>query len=80
MKVFIDGSAGTTGLRIYERLSARRDIDLLILPERKRKDPDARQRMLNLADVAFRLLAAVDNHTETAIDNLTPAYTATVVD
>ena len=56
MKVFIDGSAGTTGLRIYERLSARRDIDLLILPERKRKDPDARQRMLNLADVAFLCL------------------------
>ena len=32
-KVFIDGSAGTTGLRIYERLSERKDIALLMLPE-----------------------------------------------
>ena len=45
-KVFIDGSAGTTGLRIYERLQERGDIELLILPEEKRKDPAARKEML----------------------------------
>ena len=55
-KVFIDGSAGTTGLRIYERLSAREDIQLLILPEDKRKDVVARKEMLNQADVAFLCL------------------------
>ena len=55
-KVFIDGSAGTTGLRIYERLSAREDIQLLILPEDKRKDVAARKEMLNQADVAFLCL------------------------
>ena len=55
-KVFIDGSAGTTGLRIYERLSARDDLDLLTLSEEKRKDPASRKQMLNSVDVAFLCL------------------------
>ncbi len=56
MKVFIDGSAGTTGLRIHERLAARKDIDLLILPDDIRKDPSARKDAINTADVAFLCL------------------------
>lgn len=55
-KVFIDGSAGTTGLRIYERLGARQDIELLTLPEELRKNTDDRRRMLNSADIAFLCL------------------------
>ena len=55
-KVFIDGSAGTTGLRIYDRLKDRRDMELLALPEELRKDPDHRRRMLNTADIAFLCL------------------------
>ena len=55
-KIFIDGSAGTTGLRIRERLSAREDIALLTLSEEKRKDADARREMLNAADVVFLCL------------------------
>ena len=55
-KVFIDGSAGTTGLRIYERLGARQDIELLTLPEELRKNVDDRRRMLNSADIAFLCL------------------------
>jgi N-acetyl-gamma-glutamyl-phosphate reductase len=55
-KVFIDGSAGTTGLRIHERLSGREDITLLTLPEETRKDPAARKEMLNQADIAFLCL------------------------
>ncbi len=55
-KVFIDGSAGTTGLRIFERLSSRKDLELLTLPEELRKNTDARRQMLNLADVAFLCL------------------------
>ncbi len=55
-KVFIDGSAGTTGLRIYERLTARDDVEILTLAEDKRKDPIARKEMLNKADVAFLCL------------------------
>ena len=55
-KVFIDGSAGTTGLRIYERLSQRQDLELLILPDELRKNNDARRQMLSLADIAFLCL------------------------
>ena len=39
-KVFIDGQAGTTGLRIKDRLLERDDIELLIIDEAKRKDKD----------------------------------------
>lgn len=55
-KIFIDGSAGTTGLRIRERLSAREDIELLTLPEELRKDAAARKEMLNSADAVFLCL------------------------
>ena len=54
--VFIDGSAGTTGLRIYERLSARQDLQLMTLPDEVRKDPEARKQALNSCDVAFLCL------------------------
>ncbi len=55
-KVFIDGSAGTTGLRIYERLEARSDISLIKLPEEKRKDLNARKEAINSADIVFLCL------------------------
>lgn len=76
-KVFIDGSAGTTGLRIYERLSHRDDVEILSLPEEKRKDTQARREMLNDADIAFLCLpddaareavALVENPNVTLID------------
>ncbi len=54
--IFIDGSAGTTGLRIYERLSARKDINLIILPEETRKDINARKEALNASDISFLCL------------------------
>ncbi len=55
-KVFIDGSAGTTGLRIYERLEGRKDIELIKLSEELRKDSAARAEALNSADIAFLCL------------------------
>ena len=55
-KIFIDGSAGTTGLRIRERLAERRDLELILLSEEKRKDIEARREALNSADVAFLCL------------------------
>ncbi|MBR3003801.1 MAG: N-acetyl-gamma-glutamyl-phosphate reductase [Lachnospiraceae bacterium] len=55
-KVFIDGSAGTTGLRIYDRLTGRKDIELIILSDEFRKDPAKRKEALNEADIAFLCL------------------------
>ncbi|MDD3428376.1 MAG: N-acetyl-gamma-glutamyl-phosphate reductase [Oscillospiraceae bacterium] len=55
-KVFIDGSAGTTGLRIYQRLGAREDIELLSINENQRKDIKERTEKINSADVAFLCL------------------------
>lgn len=54
--VFIDGSAGTTGLRIGERLSRREDIRLLQIPGALRKDEALRREFLNEADIAFLCL------------------------
>ena len=55
-KVFIDGSAGTTGLRIWERLADRQDLTLVKLPEELRKNNEARQAALQDADIAFLCL------------------------
>lgn len=55
-RVFIDGSAGTTGLKICERLSQRKDIRIIRLGEDVRKDVSARRDAINGADVVFLCL------------------------
>ena len=55
-KVFIDGKAGTTGLRIEERLSGRDDIEIVTISEELRKDPQAKKEILNSVDIAFLCL------------------------
>lgn len=78
--VFIDGSAGTTGLRIYERLGQRDDLQLIRLPEPLRKDPKARKEALNSCDAAFLCLpdqaaaeavALLENPNVTVLDTST---------
>lgn len=54
--VFIDGSAGTTGLRIHERLGVREDIELVTLTGDKRKDPESRAEAIDSSDVSFLCL------------------------
>ncbi len=54
--VFIDGKEGTTGLRIYDRLSARDDIRLITLPEAERKNPEKRKEAINQSDISFLCL------------------------
>ena len=55
-KVFIDGSEGTTGLRIHERFSLRDDIELLTISSELRKDPAERARLINESDITFLCL------------------------
>ncbi len=79
-KIFIDGKAGTTGLRIFERLGNRPDIELITLSEEQRKDTAARKAALNAADIAFLCLpdpaaieavSLIDNPDTVVIDTST---------
>lgn len=56
VKVFIDGSSGTTGLRIADRLAARPEIQLLSISAQGRKDVTERAKVINSADLAFLCL------------------------
>ncbi|KMY86151.1 N-acetyl-gamma-glutamyl-phosphate reductase [Candidatus Paraburkholderia calva] len=62
MKVFVDGQEGTTGLRIFEYLSERRDIEVLRIEEAKPKDIEERRRLINKSDVTFLCLPDVASH------------------
>ena len=55
-KVFIDGSEGTTGLRINERFEKRDDIEILHIPSELRKDPEERRKYINESDITFLCL------------------------
>ena len=58
-KIFIDGSAGTTGLKIVQRLSGRDDIELITVTQENRKDIDARKQAINSSDITFLCLPDV---------------------
>ena len=55
-KVFVDGQNGTTGLKIFDRLAKREDIEVLKIDEEKRKDLSARLEMIEKADITFLCL------------------------
>ncbi len=76
-KIFIDGKAGTTGLRIEERLSQRDDVKIIALPDELRKDIEARRKIINEADIVFLCLpddaareavSLIENESVTVID------------
>ena len=79
-KIFIDGSEGTTGLRINERFQNRDDIELLTISQELRKDPEERKKLINSSDITFLCLpdvaareavAMVENPNVTIIDTST---------
>lgn len=69
-KIYIDGQAGTTGLRIRERLAERSDVTVLTLPEELRKDTEARRAIMNSVDIVFLCLPdAAAREAVTLIEN-----------
>jgi N-acetyl-gamma-glutamyl-phosphate reductase len=56
MKIFVDGQYGTTGLKIHERLNQRNDVELLLISEEHKKDPEIRIKLMNEADIVFLCL------------------------
>ena len=84
-KIFIDGRAGTTGLKIDQRLSGREDLEILTIPDALRKDEHARAEAINAADAVFLCLpdpaareaaALVSNPHTVVIDTSTAHRTA----
>ena len=75
--VFIDGEAGTTGLKIRERLHGREELHLIHLPDKKRKLTAARAEALNSADIS--VLCLPEDASRDAI-SLIEAHDARVID
>jgi len=55
-KLYIDGQAGTTALRIRDWLAGRDDIEVVVLPEALRKESTARRQALQSADIVLLCL------------------------
>ena len=55
-KIFVDGSSGTTGLEINERLSKYENIEVIKIDYDKRRDINERKKILNEADLVFLCL------------------------
>lgn len=79
-KIFIDGIAGTTGLRIHERFQNRDDIELMQISDELRKDINERKRLINESDITFLCLpddAARESVSLVTNDNVTIIDTST---
>ena len=76
-KVFIDGSEGTTGLRIFERFQGRDDIEILKIDSELRKDPEERRKFINSSDITF--LCLPDAASREAVSLIDPENDHTVI-
>ncbi|MFF2480369.1 N-acetyl-gamma-glutamyl-phosphate reductase [Paenibacillus sp. NPDC058071] len=80
--VFVDGQEGTTGLKIFDYLSAIPNIEVLRIDADKRKDAEERSKLLNEADLVFLCLpdsaakesAALVKNDKTKIINTSTAF------
>ena len=77
-KIFIDGEHGTTGLQIRTRLAARRDVELLSIPEAERRNAAMREDLLNSADIA--ILCLPDDASREAVGMLSGNDSVRIID
>lgn len=77
-KIFIDGEHGTTGLQIRTRLAARRDVELLSIPEAERRNAAMREDLLNSADIA--ILCLPDDASREAVGMLSGNNKVRIID
>lgn len=75
--VYVDGQAGTTGLKINERLTYHPHIEVLKIDEVKRKDLNERKKMINSADIVF--LCLPDDAAIEAVSLIEPSNTHTKI-
>lgn len=69
-RVYVDGQEGTTGLRLFDYLNQRDDIELLRIDSDRRRDSAERARLLNAADIAFLCLPdAASKEAASMVDN-----------
>ena len=76
-KIYIDGSEGTTGLRINERFQNRDDIEILSIPSELRKDPATRKKYINDSDITF--LCLPDDAAREAVSFIEPDNDKTII-
>lgn len=77
-KIFIDGEHGTTGLQIRTRLTARRDVEILSIPEAERRNAAMREDLLNSADIA--ILCLPDDASREAVGMLSGNNSVRIID
>lgn len=77
-KIFIDGEHGTTGLQIRTRLAARRDVEILSIPEAERRNAAMREDLLNSADIA--ILCLPDDASREAVGMLSGNNSVRIID
>lgn len=75
--VYVDGQAGTTGLKINERLELHPHVNILKIEDHKRKDPAARKEIINAADIVF--LCLPDEASIEAVGMIDPSNTRTKI-
>ena len=55
-KIFIDGQVGTTGIQIFDMLKKRDDIDVLVIPDKERKNPNVRKELIKTSEISILCL------------------------